>query len=206
MTGLFITFEGGDGAGKSTQVELLKEWLLAEGETVVTTREPGGTDLGQEIRKLLLHGDTPVDPRAEALLYAADRAHHIATVVKPALARGEIVVQDRYIDSSLAYQGAGRVLNPEEVKKISEWATEGLWPDLTVLLDIDPMTAQTRREGRGEAADRIEKEKSEFHTAVREGFLALAKQYPERTLVCDANLAPEEIAKKVRARLRELSA
>ena len=138
MTGLFITLEGGDGSGKSTQMGALTEWLQSRGRTVVQAREPGGTDLGLELREIVLHRRGHIAPRAEALLYAADRAHHIATLVRPALERGEVVIQDRYLDSSVAYQGAGRVLDPDEVRDLSLWATEGLLPHLTVLLDLDP--------------------------------------------------------------------
>lgn len=187
--GIFITFEGGDGAGKTTQAEMLGAWCAAQGREVVRTREPGGTPLGVEVRRLLLHGGDEigaVDPRAEALLYAADRAQHVSQVVRPALARGAAVVQDRYIDSSLAYQGAGRVLDVAEVRQLSEWAVGGLWPDLTVLLDIEPEAAAARRAARGGTADRLEAEADAFHRAVRDGFLALAKAEPERYLVLDA--------------------
>lgn len=185
MTGIFITFEGGDGAGKTTQAELLASWIAERGIEVVRTREPGGTRLGVALRELLLHGDH-VDARAEALLYAADRAQHVATVVRPALERGAAVVQDRYIDSSLAYQGAGRPLDAAQVRRISEWATDGLWPHLTVLLDVDPALAVERREQDGGRADRLEAEAREFHRAVREGFRALAAADPDRYLVLDA--------------------
>ena len=187
--GMFITFEGGDGAGKTTQAELLGAWCVAQGREVVRTREPGGTPLGVEVRRILLHGGDEigaVDPRAEALLYAADRAQHVAQVVRPALARGAAVVQDRYIDSSLAYQGAGRVLDVAEVRQLSAWAVGGLWPDLTVLLDIEPGVAAERRAARGGAADRLEAEADAFHRAVRDGFLALAAAEPDRYLVLDA--------------------
>ncbi|PRI10528.1 dTMP kinase [Leucobacter massiliensis] len=190
MTGLFITVEGVDGAGKSTQAELLGSWIEQRGHELVRTREPGGTRLGVEIRKLLLHGGEElgtVDPRAEALLYAADRAQHVGAVVRPALERGAVVVQDRYIDSSLAYQGAGRVLDLADVRRISEWATGGLWPQLTVLLDLDPAVAAARREDRGGGADRLESEAAAFHAAVRAGFLELAEAFPDRYLVLDAS-------------------
>lgn len=203
MSGLFITFEGGDGAGKTTQAELLERWLGERGHEVVLTREPGGTSLGIELRALLLHG-SDVDPRAEALLYAADRAHHVATIVRPALERDAIVVQDRYIDSSLAYQGAGRVLDVDEVRSMSEWATNGLWPDLTVLLDLDTTEAAARRNARGGTADRLESEADAFHTAVRSGFRALAEADPERFLVVDAARPVEEIHAQVLARVTSL--
>lgn len=192
MTGIFITFEGGDGAGKTTQAELLASWIAERGIEVVRTREPGGTRLGVALRELLLHGDH-VDARAEALLYAADRAQHVATVVRPALERGAAVVQDRYIDSSLAYQGAGRPLDATQVRRISEWATDGLWPHLTVLLDVDPALAVERREQDGGRADRLEAEAREFHRAVREGFRALAAADPDRYLVLDAARPVDEL-------------
>ncbi|WP_449281150.1 dTMP kinase [Leucobacter sp.] len=207
MTGLFITFEGGDGAGKSTQAELLGAWLEERGCEVVRTREPGGTRLGAEVRQLLLHGGEAigdVDPRAEALLYAADRAQHVAKVVRPALERGAVVVQDRYIDSSLAYQGAGRVLDLAEVRRISEWAVEGLWPDLTVLLDLDPDTAAARRRARGGTADRLEAEAGGFHAAVRAGFLELAQADPDRYLVLDAAQPADVLHAAILARIAPL--
>lgn len=207
--GTFITLEGGDGAGKTTQAELLAGWLEARGHEVVRTREPGGTSLGLRVRELLLHGGDEIgaiDPRAEALLYAADRAQHIAQIVRPALARGAVVVQDRYIDSSLAYQGAGRVLAVDEVRGISEWATQGLTPHLTVLLDASPELAAARRSGRGGAADRLEAEAVEFHEAVRNGFLRLAQQDPDRYTVLDAALPADELHTRVLARVAPLLA
>lgn len=205
--GTFITFEGGDGAGKTTQAELLSAWCAERGREVVRTREPGGTPLGVEVRRLLLHGGDAigaVDPRAEALLYAADRAQHVAAVVRPALDRGAVVVQDRYIDSSLAYQGAGRVLDPAEVRGLSEWAVQGLWPHLTVLLDIAPAAAAARRAARGGTADRLEAEAEAFHRAVRDGFLALAVAEPERYLVLDATRPAAELHAAITARVAEL--
>ncbi|MCG7320925.1 MULTISPECIES: dTMP kinase [Arsenicicoccus] len=198
--GVFVALEGGDGAGKSTQARLLQEWLEAQGRTVLLTREPGGSELGAEIRRLLLHGDD-VSPRAEALLFAADRAHHVHAVVRPALARGEVVVTDRYLDSSVAYQGAGRDLAGEEVRQLSLWAVEGLLPDLTVLLDVE---AGTGRERRGDEHDRLESEPDDFHHRVRSGFLDLAAAEPGRYLVVDATLAPAEIHALVRGRLAEV--
>lgn len=203
MSGLFITLEGGDGAGKTTQSELLAGWLEERGREVVRTREPGGTTLGVELRRLLLHGES-VNPRAEALLYAADRAQHIATIVRPALERDAVVVQDRYIDSSLAYQGAGRVLDVEDVRRISEWATEGLQPQLTVLLDISPEDAAARRVARGGSADRLESEAVEFHQKVRESFRALAKSDAHRYLVIDATLPPDELHMQIIGRVATL--
>jgi dTMP kinase len=156
VPGLFITFEGGDGSGKTTQVALLTEWLVAEGHTVVHSREPGGTELGVELREIILHRRGYIAPRAEALLYAADRAHNIATKVRPAIERGDIVIQDRYLDSSVAYQGAGRVLDATEVRDVSLWAAEGLLPDLTVLLDLDATTGRTRIDSTRDTYDRLE--------------------------------------------------
>jgi len=205
MSGLFITLEGGDGAGKSTQAEMLAAWLEARGHEVVRTREPGGTSLGAALREQLLHGGD-VSPRAEALLYAADRAQHVAEVVGPALERGAVVVQDRYIDSSLAYQGAGRPLDVAEVKGLSEWASEHLWPDLTVLLDVTPELAAKRRAAAGDAADRLEAEAQEFHQRVREGFLRLADEDRSRFLVLDAALPIDELHTAIIARVTTLLA
>jgi dTMP kinase len=199
--GLFVTFEGGDGAGKTTQATLLQEWLSRAGRAVVRTREPGGTEVGVLVRDIVLHHRGEVAPRAEALLYAADRAHHIETVVRPALARGDVVIQDRYLDSSVAYQGAGRVLGSEEVRDLSLWATDGLLPDVTVLLDLDPAAARTRLDADDKPFDRLEAEKSSFHERVRAEFLALAAAEPERFLVLDAARPVEELAAAVRERI-----
>ncbi|WP_382307646.1 dTMP kinase [Herbiconiux sp. UC225_62] len=204
MNGVFITLEGGDGSGKSTQAEILETWLTELGRTVVRTREPGGTEFGTEVREIVLHSRGHISPRAEALLYAADRAQHIATKVRPALERGEIVVQDRYLDSSVAYQGAGRVLDAAEIRDLSLWAAEGLLPDVTILLDLDEDAARARLDGANKRFDRLEAEKSDFHRRVRESFLALAAAEPERFLVVDAALPPEEIATVIRARVEEL--
>lgn len=204
--GLFITLEGGDGSGKTTQASLLHGWLESAGRTVVRTREPGGTEVGVLIRDIVLHHRGEVSPRAEALLYAADRAHHIATVVRPALERGEVVIQDRYLDSSVAYQGAGRVLGRDEIRDLSLWATEGLLPDLTVLLDLDPATARARLDAADKPFDRLEAERDEFHTRVRAEYLVLAAAEPERFLVLDASLPADEIAEAVRARVTALLA
>ena len=193
MSGVFVTFEGGDGSGKTTQIQLLKKWLEDHGHTVVVTREPGGTDLGNELREIILHRKGFIAPRAEALLYAADRAHHIHTLVKPALERGEVVVQDRYLDSSLAYQGAGRVLDPHEVREVSLWATENLMPVLTVLLDVPADVAKKRQNARERAYDRLEAEAEDFHQRVRTSYQALADAEPERFLVIDGTLAIEAI-------------
>ncbi|GAA1942454.1 dTMP kinase [Agromyces allii] len=202
--GVFITLEGGDGTGKTTQSELLAAWLGEQGRQVVRTREPGGTDVGVEVREIVLHHRGDIAPRAEALLYAADRAHHIATLVRPALERGDVVIQDRYIDSSVAYQGAGRVLDPEAVRGLSEWATEGLQPDLTVLLDLDAASARARLDSARTRYDRLEAEASEFHDRVREAYLALAGREPERFLVLDASAPVDEIQAQIRARISSL--
>ena len=201
--GLFITLEGGDGSGKSTQSARLTGWLTDAGRTVVVTREPGGTSLGLELRDIVLHRRGEIAPRSEALLYAADRAHHVATVVRPALERGEIVVQDRYIDSSVAYQGAGRVLDGAEVRGISLWATEGLLPDLTILLDLPEADGRDRMAERTKY-DRLEAEKGDFHARVREGYLALAAAEPERFLVLDAREPIDAIAAAIRERVSTL--
>lgn len=202
--GLWVTLEGGDGSGKTTQAGLLEDWLMDAGHTVLRTREPGGSEVGQLIRDIVLHHRGDIAPRAEALLYAADRAHHVETVVKPALERGEIVLQDRYLDSSVAYQGAGRVLDAAQVRELSLWATGGALPDLTVLLDLDPAAARLRLDSADKPFDRLEAEKIDFHTRVREAFLALADAEPDRFLVVDAAQAPEEIAARIRARLAPL--
>ncbi|MDR2998076.1 MAG: dTMP kinase [Microbacterium sp.] len=203
-SGLWITFEGGDGSGKTTQSELLSTWLGAGGRSVLHTREPGGSEVGRLIRDIVLHHRGDIAPRAEALLYAADRAHHVATVVRPALARGEVVIQDRYLDSSVAYQGAGRVLDGTEVRDLSLWATEGALPDLTVLLDLDPAAARLRLDADDKPFDRLEAEKEEFHIRVREAYLALADVEPGRFLVVDAALPAHEIAAQIRDRVDPL--
>lgn len=202
--GVWITLEGGDGVGKTTQAQLLEDWLTDAGRTVLRTREPGGSEVGVLIRDIVLHHRGDIAPRAEALLYAADRAHHVATVVRPALARGEVVLQDRYLDSSVAYQGAGRVLDADEVRGLSLWGAEGALPDLTVLLDLDPAAARKRLDAADKPFDRLEAEKAEFHARVRDAFLALAGAEPDRFLVVDAAEAPAEIAVRIRERVAAL--
>ncbi len=197
-TGVFVAFEGGDGAGKSTQVRLLVAQLERAGRDVLVTRQPGGTELGAGIRELVLHGDH-VSPRAEALLYAADKAQHVETVVAPALAEGRVVVTDRYVDSAIAYQGAGRDLGADEVARLQAWAVGGVRPDLTILLDVSPADGRARRGG---THDRLEAESDAFHAAVREHFLVLAAADPERYLVVDGALPPEQIHGRVLAWLR----
>ncbi len=204
MTGLFLTLEGGDGSGKSTQSALLTEWLTARGETVVHAREPGGTELGLELREIILHRRGYMAPRAEALLYAADRAHNIATVVRPALERGEVVIQDRYLDSSVAYQGAGRVLSTTEVRDLSLWATEGLLPHLTILLDLDPSVGRERLDASRTRYDRLEAEAAVFHERVRDAYLELAAAEPERFLVLDATRPVDELQRSIRDRVSAL--
>lgn len=193
--GLFITLEGGDSCGKTTQIELIDRWLTELGITPVITREPGGTPLGNEIRTLILHGPEDVDPRCEALLYAADRAYHIATKVRPALARGRVVVQDRYLDSSIAYQGTARALGAQEIRELNMWATVDLLPDVTLLLDIDPAAAQARRT---RELDRLEREPIEFHQRIRDQYLALAAAEPERFHIIDAARTPSDIHADIR--------
>ncbi|MGY1679719.1 dTMP kinase [Geodermatophilus sp. SYSU D01176] len=202
--GLFLAFEGGEGAGKSTQVRLLCEWLAARGHPVRATFEPGGTPAGAAVRAIVLdRAHTGLSPRAEALLYAADRAQHAHAVLRPALAAGEVVVTDRYIDSSLAYQGAGRTLRLDDVATISRWATEGLRPDLTVLLDLPPETGLARARGRA-VADRLESESLGFHQRVQDTFRALAAAEPGRYLVLDATRPVDELSADVRARVGAL--
>jgi dTMP kinase len=204
MPGLFISFEGIDGVGKSTQADLLEEFLKARGRQTLRTLEPGGTELGQEIRHLLLHRKGEVAPRAEALLYAADRAHHVATKVKPALDAGTDVITDRYLDSSVAYQGVGRALDPADVRALSMFAVDNLLPNLTILLDLDAEAAIMRRKKTGTEPDRLEREKTEFFEAVRQAYLGLANAEPERWFVVDAKLSIEEMQAKIRARVEGL--
>jgi dTMP kinase len=200
MPGRFVAFEGGDGSGKSTQVRLLGAWLRAQGYDTVVTHEPGATPTGERLREVLLGGADLV-PRAEALLFAADRAHHVETVVRPALLAGAVVVTDRYADSSIAYQGAGRELESSQIGKLSRWATQGLVPDLTVVLDVDPALGRLRR---GDEQDRLESEPDAFHVRVRERFRHLARQAPSRYVLVDGDADPEVIAAQVRERLVSL--
>ena len=198
--GLFIAFEGGDGAGKSTQVRLLAQALRARGRTVTVTRQPGGTELGAAIRDLVLHGDH-VSPRAEALLFAADKAHHVDQLVRPALAAGEDVVTDRYTDSSVAYQGAGRDLGAAEVHDLQMWAVDGLVPALTVVVDVPSAEGRRRR---GSTHDRLESEEDVFHEAIRQHFLAMAAGHPDRYLVVDGTEPPERVHDAVLGRLEAM--
>jgi dTMP kinase len=203
VSGLFVSFEGGEGVGKSTQVARAAAWLRGQGHDVVETREPGGTVLGQELRRLVLDPAGQITPRAETLIYAADRAHHVETLIQPALAAGRAVLTDRYIDSTLAYQGAGRGLTVGGARVITAWATGGLLPDLTVLLDLDPREGLARAGARS-SFDRLEAASLEFHDAVRAGFLALAEEAPDRYLVLDASAGPDEVAARVQEELRRL--
>jgi len=198
--GVFITFEGGDGSGKSTQIQSVREWFASRGREVIVTREPGGTELGTEIRRLVQNGPEDVDARTEALLYAADRAYHVATVIGPALERGAVVLGDRYIDSSLAYQGAARSLGVDEIASLSAWATQGLYPSLTFLLDLPPEVGARRRT---DAPDRMERESMDFHERVRHQYLRLADAEPERIVVIDAVGTVDEVFSEIRGVLVE---
>jgi dTMP kinase len=198
---MLIAFEGGEGSGKSTQIAALAESLRRAGRTVLVSFEPGATPVGQRIRELVLHTDEKIAPRAEALLFAADRAHHVRTVVRPALEAGSIVLLDRFVDSSIAYQGAGRELADADVRRLSAWATEGLVADLTVLLDLPVRGGLERARGRTAtaSADRLERESLDFHERVRHAYLALAAAEPDRYLVLDAARPIDEVAAAVAA-------
>ena len=200
--GLFLAFEGGEGAGKTTQARLIAIWLREQGFDVVTTHEPGATKIGMRLRALLLDtAHTGMSPHAEALMYAADRAEHVSSVIEPALRRGSIVITDRYVDSSLAYQGTGRGLRASEIAQLNRWATGGRVPDLTIVLDMPPEAGLSRRT---RSADRLEAEPLEFHRRVRAGFLALARAEPSRYLVIDAARPVEEISREIQDRVREI--
>ena len=201
--GVFITFEGGEGSGKSTQTKLLKEWLEKGNEKVLLTREPGGTPLGNQLRDILLDNKTGnISPRAEALMYAADRANHVYTMIRPALEKGEVVISDRYFDSSIAYQGAGRVLSPAEVARISRWATESLTPTLTIIMDLPAEIGLARLQ----STDRLESEPLAFHERVRHEYLNLAYQDPERFLIVDASQTIEQIHQEIIERVSLIKA
>ncbi|MET3368261.1 UNVERIFIED_CONTAM: dTMP kinase [Jeotgalibacillus campisalis] len=203
--GLFIAFEGGDGAGKSTQAARLSDALESRGFSVLRTREPGGTPIGEKLRSLVLdHGHGTIDPRTEALMFAAARAAHASQVIRPALADGTVVITDRYIDSSVAYQGAGRGLGAEGVLSLNEWATEGLHPDLTVLLDVDPSDGRQRRTAGDATEDRLESEPDDFHSAIRHAFLDLAAAAPSSYLVLPANADIETLAARILERVESL--
>ncbi|MFK4640489.1 dTMP kinase [Paenarthrobacter histidinolovorans] len=204
-TGLFIAFEGGDGAGKSTQAARLSDALESRGLTVLRTREPGGTPIGEKLRSLVLdHGHGTIDARTEALMFAAARAAHAHQVIRPALAQGKVVITDRYVDSSVAYQGVGRGLGAEGVLSLNEWATEGLHPHLTVLLDVDPAHGRQRRTAGDAAEDRLESEPDEFHSAIRHAFLDLAEAAPSSYLVLPAGEEIEELAARILERVESL--
>jgi dTMP kinase len=206
-TGLFIAFEGGDGAGKSTQAAELARALESRGLTVLRTREPGGTRIGEKLRSLVLdHGHGHIDAHTEALIFAASRAAHASQVIRPALGRGETVLTDRYIDSSVAYQGAGRSLGTDVIRSLNEWATSGLQPDLTVLLDVDPAVGRERRTVGEAEEDRLESETDEFHIKIRDAFLELAAARPEGYLVLPAHLPVAELAAKILASVDALLA
>lgn len=203
--GLFLAFEGGDGAGKSTQLRLLADALRERDLPVLLTREPGGSPVGERLREIVLDPAlAPVDPRTEALLFAASRSAHVQRTIRPALAEGVTVLSDRYLDSSVAYQGAGRGLGVEQVRALSTWAVDGLLPDLTVLLDVPEDTGRLRRRER--AADRMELEPPEFHARVRAAFLELARAEPRRHLVLDAAQSPDRLAARILERVLVLVA
>lgn len=200
-TGVFVCFEGGEGSGKSTQSSRLRDWLVGEGYAVCLTFEPGDTEVGRDIRRIVLSPETgELSDRTETLLYAADKAEHVDTVVLPALGRGEVVITDRYVDTTLAYQGAGRALDVATVEAVARWATGDLRPHLTVVLDVDPVEGLGRFEGR----DRIEGESLEFHGRAREAFLRLAAADPAHYLVLDARSPVAEIEQSVRDAVRPL--
>ncbi|MDP3426349.1 MAG: dTMP kinase [Humidesulfovibrio sp.] len=203
---MFITFEGIEGTGKSTQIALLKEHMQARGKRVVVTLEPGGSRIGAELRRVLLALENrDLTPQAELFLYLADRAQHVAQVVRPALTSGAVVLSDRFADSTVAYQGYGRGMDPELLHRLNAVAVDGLWPELTILLDLDPAigleraVARNHSEGKTSAEGRFEAESLAFHGRVRQGFLDLAARHPERISVVDAAGTPEEIALRVRA-------
>ena len=197
MGGVFIAFEGGEGSGKSTQARILQAWLDDKGFPALLTREPGGTELGWHLRKILLDlTSNEVDPKTEALLFAADRAEHMARVIAPALSRGEIVISDRYVDSFVAYERDGRQLEDEIVRRMVDWATDERLPDLTILLDIAPARGLARRR----EFDRMESQPLEFHERVRASYLELAGANPDRYLVIDAEESSEAIAATIRRR------
>lgn len=203
--GLFIAFEGGDGAGKSTQAARLFDALESRGFSVLRTREPGGTPIGEKLRSLVLdHGHGTIDARTEALMFAAARAAHASQVIRPALAAGQVVITDRYIDSSVAYQGAGRGLGAEGVLSLNEWATEGLHPDLTVLLDVEPSDGRERRTAGDAGEDRLESEPDAFHSTIRHAFLDLAAAAPSSYLVLPAKSDIETLAAQILERVDAL--
>lgn len=201
LPGLFIVFEGGDGAGKTTQIEKLAEFLRSRNKEVLVTREPGGTVMGKSIRDWLLEQtEVEVDPKSEALLFAADRAHHMHSLIRPALAANKIVIGDRHIDSSVAYQGVARNLGIENIKNISLWAVDGILPNLIIVLDIDVEVGQSRLNRK----DRLDRESQEFHEKVNKAYLDLAALTPDKYLVIDAQLPIDEIAHQIQNRVEKL--
>jgi len=209
--GLFITLEGGEGSGKSSQTQALKTLLEDAGQSVTVTREPAGCPLGQRVAELLSDPSLELDPRSELFLFVAARAQHVAEVIRPALERGEVVICDRFGDSSVAYQGYGRGLGPDDVRLANRMATQGLVPDLTVLLDVPVETGLARQElalssskGGEDVPDRIGQEAAEFHERVRQGYLAMAAEEPERFLVVDGTLPAEEVTRTIWQRLQSL--
>lgn len=205
--GLFIAFEGGDGAGKSTQARYLAGHLEAQGDTVILTREPGGTPIGEKLRSLVLeHGNGTIDARTEALMFAAARAAHVDQIIRPAISRGDIVITDRYIDSSVAYQGAGRGLGATPIRDLNAWATLGLRPDLTVLLDVPASTGRMRRHGRADPEDRMEAESDAFHAKIREALINEAARNQDAYLILDARAPRDEVARAISDRVDGLRA
>jgi len=193
--GLFVAFEGVEGSGKGTQIRLAKEWLEDQGVDVLVTREPGGTPVGEELRRMLLAHDTGhIEPKTEALLFAAARAQHVASVIRPSLAEGKVVICDRYIDSSVAYQGWARGLGEQDVLTLNVWATQGLFPDLVLLLHLEPEAGLLRSL---EEPDRIEMEGQDFHAKVSDAYLRIAEEHPERFVVLDADQTPEKVHEQV---------
>jgi len=201
---VFITFEGPDGSGKTTQIRLLAEWLREQGREVVLTREPGGTEIGDQIRAVLHDpSNTAMGARAEILLYSADRAQHVAQLIQPALAAGRVVISDRYADSTLAYQGYGRGLDLGVLRTIITFATGGLAPDLTVYLDVTPEEGLQRRRLGGDEWNRLDAEALEFHQRVRDGYLKLVEQEPERWVVIDGARSVEEVEAEILTAVQE---
>lgn len=202
--GLFITLEGGEGAGKSTQLEAVKNWLQEQGHAVVVTREPGGTELGEQIRQILLHHTDGMTVETEALLMFAARAEHLAQVIEPALASGKIVVCDRFTDATYAYQGGGRGLAPARIAELEQWVQGSLRPDLTIVFDI-AVDAGLRRAAKRGTPDRFEREQRAFQERVRQAYLARAEREPKRIRVVDASLGKAEVTKAVIAILRDFT-
>jgi dTMP kinase len=200
--GVFVVFEGVEGAGKGTQIELARDFVASRGLEVLVTREPGGTEFGERLRDMILDPQTgKLDPRAEALVFAASRAHHVTTVIRPALAEGKVVICDRFVDSSIAYQGAARGLGEEDVLTLNAWATQGLFPDLVLLLTLEPEYGLLRSEG---VADRIESEDGAFHARVAEAYQRIAEEHPERYAVIDAAGTEEAVHARLRTELERV--